>query len=140
MPDGNSLPTLTQAYIIKTSGGLAKNLAATWGAAQGECLIGAADRMFLGVAQETVTAANKGIALVTEGEAKFVATDAINRLTSSLPTVVVMADSGKVKALPASAGTYYRVGYMANDSADAGADGDLVTVHIDRGIEVVAGS
>jgi hypothetical protein len=139
MADGILLIERVETSTIETAGGIAANLCVTAGAAAGACKVGTAALHFYGVTTEAY-ALNDSASIATKGVLEIVAGGVIPRLTSSKPTPVYMAASGKVTALPVAAGTYYRVGYMHNSSAAAGADGDIVSIEINPGVEVVPSS
>jgi len=140
MADGILLIERVETTTIETAGGIAANLCVAAGTAAGGAKIGTAALHFYGVTQEAVTATNDPCSVATKGVLECTAAGVIPRLTNSKPTAVYMAASGKVQTLPVAAATYYRVGYMHNSSAAAGADGDIVSIEINPGVEVVPSS
>ncbi len=112
------------------TGGIGKYLAVKAGAVADEVALAGANARILGVTIEAVTATDAPIQYCYRGVVPWTASGAINRLTSSVPTRIVSAASGKCQALPTSADTYWVVGEMDNSSADATTDGDIVHVKL----------
>jgi hypothetical protein len=136
--DGGVLVKQAEAFRIETSGGVARDRCVSPGAGQGGVVVGAGDQACAGVALETVSTAGRAVTVQTEGVAKVTAAGVIEQAGEGLRTPVVMAADGLVQAVPATAGTYHRVGYLHLNSAAAAAEGDRVTVELDCGLEVVA--
>jgi len=139
MADGILLIERVESATVETSAGIGANLCVAAGAAAGGCKVGTAATHFYGVTTEAYSLGDVA-SIATKGVLEMVAGAAIPRLTSSRPTPVYMAASGKVTVLPEAAGTYYRVGFMHNSSAAAGTDGDIVSVELDPDIQVVPSS
>lgn len=106
--------------------GTGKNLCVKAGTNQGEIATGSDNARILGVTIEEMTTQNRMQEYCCDGVVAVEAHAAINRLTSSAPTRLVAAASGRVKALPSEAATYWVIGEMDNMSAAAAAQGDIV--------------
>lgn len=124
MPDGFRKTAGARAFVADAA--IGKNLLVAPGAAQDSVKVCTAVLMPIGVTLEAATVAGQTITVATDGVAAVVAAGAVNARTAGIPTTVYAAAGGKVDAT----GTI-TVGRLDTASADAGADGDIVTLKLE---------